>query len=90
MTRQRDMLRLDQRPLAPAPREIFCVAWVRNESLRPPHFLAYHRHLGIDRFFIIDNCSCDGSPDYLLAQPGALMSFPPLNGTRRAVTEWTG
>ncbi len=40
----------------------------RNERLRLPHFLAYYRELGVDRFFIADNGSDDGSTDYLAAQ----------------------
>ncbi len=42
---------------------------VRNEATRLPHVFAHHRGLGIDRFFVVDNGSTDGSRDWLLAQP---------------------
>jgi glycosyltransferase involved in cell wall biosynthesis len=42
---------------------------VRNEARRLPFCLEYHRSLGIDRFFIVDNGSSDGTRDFLLSQP---------------------
>lgn len=42
---------------------------VRNESLRLPAVLDHHRRLGVDRFFVIDNDSTDGSRDFLADQP---------------------
>ncbi|GAB5449585.1 glycosyltransferase family 2 protein [Gymnodinialimonas sp.] len=48
---------------------ILAVACVRNEALRLPDFLAHHRRLGVDRFFIVDNASEDGSAAYLESQP---------------------
>lgn len=41
----------------------------RNEILRLPAFLAHYRRLGVERFFIVDNGSTDGSAEYLRAQP---------------------
>ena len=49
--------------------EIRAFATCRNERLRLPAFLKHYRGLGIDRFFIIDNHSTDGSTDYLVGQP---------------------
>ena len=57
------------RPLPPAQGEIRAFARCRNESLRLPAFLRHYRQLGVDRFFIVDNGSSDGSVDYLAAQP---------------------
>jgi len=48
--------------------DIIVVACVRNESLRLPDFLAHHRKLGVSCFFIIDNCSDDGTTEFLSAQ----------------------
>jgi Glycosyl transferase family 2 len=43
-------------------------AVVRNEMLRLPRFLAYYRERGIDRFFIVENNSTDGTASYLAEQ----------------------
>ena len=48
--------------------EIRAFARCRNEALRLPAFLRHYRQLGVDRFFIVDNGSSDGSVDYLAAQ----------------------
>jgi hypothetical protein len=45
------------------------VAVMRNESLLLPHFLEHFRRLGVGGFLIADNCSDDGSREYLLEQP---------------------
>lgn len=61
--------RLDGRSLDPRPGEILLVTCVRNESVRLPYFLEYHRALGVDRILAIDNRSDDGSTELLLSQP---------------------
>jgi hypothetical protein len=48
--------------------EIHAFACIRDENARLPFLLDYHRKLGIDRFFFIDNGSTDGSLEYLLDQ----------------------
>lgn len=45
------------------------VATMRNEMFMLPHFLAHYRHLGVDSFVIADNCSSDGTLEYLAEQP---------------------
>ncbi|MDO6586852.1 glycosyltransferase family 2 protein [Salipiger sp. 1_MG-2023] len=45
------------------------VACLRNEMVMLPHFLAHYRKLGVEGFLLIDNCSDDGSLEYLLEQP---------------------
>jgi hypothetical protein len=42
-----------------------------------PYFLEYYRHLGVRRFFVLDNESTDGSTDFLLAQPDVHVFFSP-------------
>jgi hypothetical protein len=69
MTDSASIRRVDQRPLTLGPRDIICLACVRNENLRLPYFLAYHRELGVDRFLVIDNDSTDGTTEFLLEQP---------------------
>ena len=49
--------------------EVRLFSKIRNEKLRLPAFLRHYRSLGVDRFFIVDNDSTDGSTEYLLAQP---------------------
>jgi glycosyltransferase involved in cell wall biosynthesis len=41
---------------------------VRNESLRLPYTLKHYAQLGVDRFFVIDNGSSDGTIPFLLKQ----------------------
>jgi hypothetical protein len=48
--------------------EIRAFAKCRNERLRLPAFLAHYRALGVNRFFIVDNGSSDGSAEYLRDQ----------------------
>lgn len=64
-----DLKQLDGRPIPTRSGEIRLLAHVRDEGARLPHFLAHHRALGIDRFFVIDNGSQDGSVEFLLAEP---------------------
>jgi len=54
---------------AAAPREIRAFSGCRNERLRLPAFLRHYRALGVDRFFIVDNDSSDGTAEYLAEQP---------------------
>lgn len=68
-TGQVEIIKLDERPVPGRPGEIRCFACLRNEALRLPFFLEHHRKLGVDRFFIIDNYSNDGSREFLLSQP---------------------
>jgi len=61
--------RRDLRSCDFGPADILCVACIRNEALRLPYFLEYHRQLGVSRFIFVDNASTDGSLDFLLVQP---------------------
>ena len=51
------------------PEEILCLLRVRNEILRIQSVLEHHRAIGIDRFFVIDNSSDDGTLEFLKRQP---------------------
>jgi hypothetical protein len=44
-------------------------ACIRDEAVRLPYFLDYHRKLGVDHFLIVDNASSDGSGAFLRSQP---------------------
>lgn len=49
------------------------VACMRNEMFMLPHFLAHYRKLGVECFIIADNCSDDGTLEYLEAQPDTIV-----------------
>ena len=61
--------RLDDRPIPPAAGEIRLFTRLRNEHLRLPWLFDFYRGQGVDRFFVVDNGSDDGSRDYLLSRP---------------------
>ena len=63
-----NMQQVDRRHIPIRRNEIRAFMCIRNEILRLPWILEYHRRIGIDRFFIVDNGSTDGSLDFLLAQ----------------------
>lgn len=67
--------RRDSRSIRFGPDALLCIACVRNEMLRLPYFLDYHRSLGIDRFLVVDNGSDDGTLDFLLSQPDVHVFF---------------
>ncbi len=45
------------------------VAAMRNEMFMLPHFLDHYRKLRVESFLIADNCSDDGTLEYLADQP---------------------
>lgn len=64
-----ELSRMDQREISEGDQECRAFMVVRDEVLRLPYVLDYHRKLGIKRFLIVDNVSNDGTLDYLLSQP---------------------
>lgn len=46
---------------------------LRNEMALLPHFLAHYRKLGVRCFIMVDNCSDDGSREYLHQQSDVLL-----------------
>ena len=62
------LVKLDRRNIPLGTKEIRAFLCVKNENLRLPYLLEYHRQLGIGRFLIIDNGSTDGTLEYLLGQ----------------------
>ena len=61
--------RLDDRPIPDGAGEIRLFTRLRNEQLRLPWLFDFYRGQGVDRFFVVDNGSDDGSRDYLLGRP---------------------
>jgi glycosyltransferase involved in cell wall biosynthesis len=52
---------------------LLVVSVVRNEMIILPHFLAHYRKMGIKCFVIVDNCSDDGTREYLFEQPDVIL-----------------
>ncbi len=50
---------------------VICV--VRNEMILLPHFLSHYRALGVKCFVFVDNCSDDGTREYLFGQPDVIL-----------------
>jgi glycosyltransferase involved in cell wall biosynthesis len=61
--------RLDYRPIPKIRGEIRALLVVRNEALRLPATLRHHRAIGVQRFFVLDNGSTDGTLDLLANEP---------------------
>jgi len=61
--------RIDNQEIRTTVDDVLCFMVERNESLRLPYLLSYYRSQGINKFFIVDNNSTDGTLDLLLDQP---------------------
>lgn len=61
--------KIDDRCIPAARSEIRLFTGVRNELVRMEGFFDHYRRLGVDRFFIMDNASEDGTREYVLSQP---------------------
>jgi hypothetical protein len=61
--------KLDDKPIDTGIGEVLCFAGIRNEIDRFPRFLEHYRSIGVNRFFILDNGSNDGTRDYVISQP---------------------
>jgi glycosyl transferase family 2 len=81
-------VRVDAKPI-PDVTEIRLFGKIRNEINRLPFFLSYHRNLGVDRFFIVDNDSTDGSREFLSGEPDCHVFLTKENmATSRAGMNW--
>jgi len=54
-------------------KKLIVVATMRNEIVMLPHFLKHYRHLGVESFIISDNCSDDGTREYLMEQQDVVL-----------------
>jgi hypothetical protein len=68
MAGAQSMRRIAGPATSPGSADLLCFMPVRNEALRLPAVLDHHRRLGVDRFFVVDNGSSDGTLDHLAAQ----------------------
>jgi len=65
---RRSLRKLDGHEIPHGGGEVRLFAVLRNEAPRVPWFLRYYEQLGVDRFFIVDNDSSDGTRDLLLGR----------------------
>lgn len=65
MSAHTQLTKLDEHYVPSAEGEIRAFACIKNEMMRVPFLLDYHRKLGVDRFFFIDNGSSDGTVEFL-------------------------
>src|SRR5689334_10124998 len=63
---KRAITKSDTRPVPVVPQEIRAFLVVRNESLRLPFILNYYFEKGVDRIFVLDNCSSDETATIVL------------------------
>ncbi|HZT27831.1 MAG TPA: glycosyltransferase family 2 protein [Pseudolabrys sp.] len=61
--------RVGYRPISKGRDEVRAFMVVRNEALRLPSTLQHHRSLGVQRFFVLDNGSTDGTLDFVANEP---------------------
>ncbi len=64
-----ELVRIDHRPISDNRQEIRAFMMVWNESIRLQSTLKHYRELGVDRFFVIDLGSTDGTLDLLTSAP---------------------
>ncbi len=80
---------IDENEIASIPGEVRAFLNVRNELTRLPFLFDYYRRLGVDRFFVVDDHSTDGTRAWLLSQSNCHV-FEPSNSfsAARAGVEW--
>jgi len=89
LRKRRQMRAVIDRTARIARDDILAVSSVRNERARLPFFLDHHRRLGVAHFLFVDNCSIDGTADYLARQPDvSLWSTPHSYRLSRFGLDW--
>lgn len=81
--------KIDDHSIPSVAGEIRAFLNVRNELTRLPFLFEYYRNLGIDRFFVVDDHSSDGTTAWLLSQSDCHV-FSPSNSfsEARAGVDW--
>lgn len=73
------LLRIDTNGMTLQPNDILACVVVRNETVRLPFFLEYYRGKGVNKFFLVDNVSGDGTVEFLLKQPDVFLWQTPFS-----------
>lgn len=65
--------------------DVIAICVEKNDIIKLKKFIMHHRKLGIDKFVILDNCSTDGTIEWLLTQNDVvlLQTQIPYNTNRR-------
>ena len=69
--------------LPSTPARLPCVVLTHNEAPILAEFLNHYRRLGVDRFYVVDDRSTDGSHEMLRAQPDVTI-YAPVEGSTYA------
>jgi hypothetical protein len=72
-TNQLELLTSPEKTMELLGHNYLVVSVVRNEMIMLPHFLEHYRKLGVKGFIFVDNCSDDGSREYLFEQPDVIL-----------------
>jgi len=62
------LTKLDSSRIPDNPHELRLFMVVKNEHLRLPYLFKYYQDKGVDRFFVVDDKSTDGSGEFLLSR----------------------
>lgn len=84
-----ELTRLDVRCIEESDKDIRLFLVERNELSRLPYLLGYYRNLGVNKFFVVDDKSNDGSREYLMKQHDCFL-YEPSNSFKesRAGVDW--
>ncbi len=70
---QLELLTNQEKALSILRKRLVVISVVRNEMIMLPHFLEHYRGLGAECFVFVDNCSDDGTREYLFQQPDVVL-----------------
>ncbi len=87
--KRRELTEVSNRTKQIQPSDIIVFSTIRNELVRLPYFLKYHRDTGVNHFVFVDNDSDDGSREYIAEQPDAsIWKTEHSYKTARFGTDW--
>ena len=72
-TNQLELLTASESVASLLEHELCVITVVRNEMTMLPHFLQHYRDLGVQCFMMVDNCSDDGTREYLYQQTDVIL-----------------